>query len=144
MLSQKVHYAEECNCLLNNKQLDSKNSILSLITFLDEVGIMRRNGHLLRSPILSYSERHPILLPYHCKFTHLLKHDVHIRSIHGQNQLMLRIIRCDVISRCKRCSLYKSWVCTQIMAALQLTIYLVNIRGPLSKLINIGCVKSLY
>ncbi|XP_065365684.1 uncharacterized protein LOC135958720 [Calliphora vicina] len=91
---------------------------------------MRLNGRLEKSPTLTYSEKHPIILPYSCRFTLLLIEFVHLISIHGGNQLMLRILRMEfwvprlkckirgVISRCKWCIIDRKRACSQIMAAL--------------------------
>lgn len=91
---------------------------------------MRLNGRLAKSPTLSYTEKHPIVLPYFCHFTRLLVDYVHLLSVHGGNQLMLRIMRIEYwiprvkilirasINRCKPCLLAKKRSCTQIMAAL--------------------------
>ena len=89
---------------------------------------MRLNGRLSQSPTLSYSERHPILLPYPSKFARLLLEQIHVDSLHGGNQLMLRMLRMEywipratslirsTIRHCKLCVLAQ--ICTQIMASL--------------------------
>ncbi|XP_065370843.1 uncharacterized protein LOC135962859 [Calliphora vicina] len=130
ILAQKVNFAEEYKCLLEKRPLSSKSSLLTLNPFLDNEGVMRLNGRLAKSPSLVYTERHPILLPYSCRFTLLLTEFVHMISIHGGNQLMLRILRIEywvprlrtlvraVVNRCKRCILDRKRTCTQIMAAL--------------------------
>lgn len=56
---------------------------------------MRLNGRLVRSPTLSYSERHPILLPYKCRYSRLLVEKLHVVSIHGGIQLLLRLIHSE-------------------------------------------------
>ncbi|XP_075161640.1 uncharacterized protein LOC142234394 [Haematobia irritans] len=64
VLSQRAHYPDEYYCLMEKKPLGSRSSLLSLNPFLDEEGVMRLNGRLSRCPTLSYSERHPIIVPY--------------------------------------------------------------------------------
>ncbi|XP_075150654.1 uncharacterized protein LOC142224752 [Haematobia irritans] len=88
ILSQRAHYPDEYYCLVEKKPLGSRSSLLSLNPFLDEEGVMRLNGRLSRCPTLSYSERHPIIVPYNSRFARLL--DI---SIHEGNQLVLRLIR---------------------------------------------------
>ncbi|XP_075157807.1 uncharacterized protein LOC142231072 [Haematobia irritans] len=130
VLSQRAHYPDEYYCLREKKPLGSRSSLLSLNPFLDEEGVMRLNGRLSRCPTLSYSERHPIIVPYNSRFARLLVKYVHDISIHGGNQLVLRLIRIEywiprltslirsTINRCKRCLLDRKKSCTQIMAAL--------------------------
>lgn len=113
-----------------NNTISHKSTLLSLNPFLDQAGVMRLNGRLAKSPSLSYSERHPILLPYNCRFTKLLAEFTHLISIHGGNQLVLRLLRCEywvprlktlvrtIINRCKPCCIHKKRTCNQIMAAL--------------------------
>ena len=130
MIAQKVHYAEEYNSLLNGRSIDSKSSLLPLNPFLDDKGVMRLNGRLAQSPTLVYSERHPILLPYHSKLSLLLVENLHNISIHGGIQLVLRMLRTQywlpratslirkIIRNCKPCLLEKKRSCSQIMASL--------------------------
>ncbi|XP_075150880.1 uncharacterized protein LOC142224988 [Haematobia irritans] len=130
ILSQRPHYPDEYYCLMEKKPLGSRSSFLSLNPFLDGEGVMRLNGRLSRCPTLSYSERHPIIVPYNSTFARLLVKYVHDISIHGGNQLVLRLIRIEywiprltslirsTINHCKRCLLDRKKSCTQIMAAL--------------------------
>ncbi|XP_075150623.1 uncharacterized protein LOC142224721 [Haematobia irritans] len=130
VLAQKMNYGNEYKDLMDRSSLGTGSSLVSLNPFLDEMGVMRMYGRLSRSPILSYSERHPIILPYSCRFTKLLVEFVHLISIHGGNQLMLRILRIEywiprvrnlirsVIHRCKPCLLERKRVCSQVMAPL--------------------------
>ncbi|XP_075162828.1 uncharacterized protein LOC142235458 [Haematobia irritans] len=130
VLAQRANYASDYMNLLRKRPLDSKSSLLALNPFVDDKGVMRMNGRLSRSPTLSYSERHPIILPYGCRFSKLLVSFVHLVSIHGGNQLVLRILRIEywiprvknlvrtVIHNCKPCILERKRSCSQIMAAL--------------------------
>ncbi|XP_065356279.1 uncharacterized protein LOC135950678 [Calliphora vicina] len=130
IVAQKGNFTEEYKCLLEKRPLSSKSSLLPLNPFLDNEGVMRLNGRLARPPSLVYTEWHPILLPYSCRFTLLLAEFIHKISIHGGNQLMLRIIRIEywiprlktlvrtIVNRCKQCVLDRKRACTQLMAAL--------------------------
>ncbi|XP_046803802.1 uncharacterized protein LOC124419226 [Lucilia cuprina] len=130
IVTQKVKFTEEYKSQLEKRPISSKSSLLPLNPILDKEGVMRLNGRLARSPSLAYTERHPILLPYACRFTLLLAEFIHKISIHGGNQLMLRIIRIEylipraktlvrtVVNKCKQCILDRKRACTQIMAAL--------------------------
>ncbi|XP_043657461.1 uncharacterized protein LOC122622884 [Drosophila teissieri] len=91
--TQRADYPEEYNILQSKGQLPSSSCILNLNPFLDADGIMRSCGRLTASDSLSYDERHPILLAYHSKLAELLVTFTHRISIHGRNQLMVRLIR---------------------------------------------------
>lgn len=94
------------------------------------MGIIRANGRLVQSPALTYDERHPILLPYDSKLTRLITEFTHKITLHGGNQLMIRVLRTEywifrlrtlvknVINNCKTCVLYKKQTQNQIMASL--------------------------
>lgn len=96
---------------------------------IDSDGIIRANGRLTNST-LSYSERFPIILPYQAHISMLLVQFNHDLSMHGGNQLVIRLIRCEFwipriknlvkkcIRSCKICVIHKKQFRTQIMAAL--------------------------
>ncbi|XP_069961964.1 uncharacterized protein [Bactrocera oleae] len=91
---------------------------------------MRVNGRLSNSAALSYNERHPIILPHSSRLTKLLTQFTHSITLHGGNQLVLRLMRTEfwipklktliksIIHQCKICVLHKKIETTQIMAAL--------------------------
>ncbi|XP_075150510.1 uncharacterized protein LOC142224614 [Haematobia irritans] len=130
LMTQKAHFPHEYLTLSAGKPLSSTSSIINLNPFLDSEGIIRSNGRLVASPILSYDERHPVILPYNCQFSRLYTRFVHQISLHGGNQLVLRLVRMKfwipkiknliktTIHNCKICIIYKRRCRTQIMAAL--------------------------
>ncbi|XP_017465091.1 PREDICTED: uncharacterized protein LOC108358328 isoform X2 [Rhagoletis zephyria] len=130
ILAQMKHFLEEQRCLTSKTPISPKSKLLTLNPFLDCQGIMRVNGRLANSLILSYNEKHPILLPYSCSFSRLLVHLIHNISLHGGNQLMLRLLRQQywipkaknliktVIHNCRTCVIHKKRNQSQIMAAL--------------------------
>lgn len=91
---------------------------------------MRICGRLQSSPVLTYNERHPIILPYNCQYSRLLVSFIHQITLHGGNQLVLQLIRTQywipkiqnliktTIHKCKPCILYKRRCQKQLMAAL--------------------------
>ena len=128
--TQKHFFAEEYD-LLSRKQVLSKNScLLTLNPFIDSQGIIRANGRLVQSPELTYNERHPILLPYGCRLSRLLVEFTHKITLHGGNQLLIRLLRSEfwifrlkvlikaVIHSCRTCVIHKQRTQTQIMASL--------------------------
>nr|XP_041633353.1 uncharacterized protein LOC121503201 [Drosophila kikkawai] len=98
--------------------------------FLDPHGLIRACGRVMASEVLQYDERHPIFLPYNCQLACLLVSFTHRISLHGGNQLMVRLIRSkfwiprvknlvkSVIFSCKICVIYKKKLQTQLMGEL--------------------------
>ncbi|XP_065361992.1 uncharacterized protein LOC135955567 [Calliphora vicina] len=130
ILCQTEYFKNEYHCLKRRNPIPNKSNLLTLTPFLDSANIMRANGRLANSNSLSYSERHPVLLPYGSSFVKLLTQHVHLITLHGGNQLMLRIIRSGywvpklknlvsvVVNKCSPCTRYKNRQTTQFMAAL--------------------------
>ncbi|XP_059222451.1 uncharacterized protein LOC131996706 [Stomoxys calcitrans] len=127
---RKAYFPDEYLALSAKKTIASKSSLLSLNPFLDDEGVMRICGRLTSSPVLSYNERHPVILPYSSQLSRLLVKFTHEISIHGGNQLVLRLLRMQfwiikvknliktIINRCKPCILYKQRCQRQMMSAL--------------------------
>ncbi|XP_060665556.1 uncharacterized protein LOC132797796 [Drosophila nasuta] len=115
--AQNRVYAKECASLRSHNRLIGSSDILSLNPFLDKQGVLRSCGRVRASTSLSYDERHPIILPFGCVFSRLLVSFTHQVSLHGGNQLVMRLVRTKywtpklrnlvktVISACKTCVL---------------------------------------
>ncbi|XP_059223145.1 uncharacterized protein LOC131996956 [Stomoxys calcitrans] len=129
-MSQKAFYPREYLSLSLKNPILKSSSLLNLNPFCDSEGVLRICGRLTSSPFLTYNERHPVILPYNCQFSRLLVRFVHEISLHGGNQLVLRLIRMQywipkvknliktVINKCKPCILYRRRCQTQLMSAL--------------------------
>ncbi|XP_059226988.1 uncharacterized protein LOC131998556 [Stomoxys calcitrans] len=130
IVTQKHYFASEYHELQEESRISPSSSLLGLNPFIDSSGLMRANGRLVQCPVLTYNERHPILLPYDARLTQLLVDFAHRITLHGGNQLMTRILRSEfwifrlkplvkkVIHNCKTCILYKKHAQSQIMASL--------------------------
>lgn len=128
--TQKAKFSKEYLSLSMGKSILNCSPLLSLNPFLDAEGVMRICGRLEYSSALSYDERHPILVPYNCQFSRLLIRFIHHISLHGGNQLVLRLVRTNywipkvqnliktTIHNCKPCVLYKKKCQKQLMSAL--------------------------
>lgn len=90
---QRAHYPNEYMTLSAKKPISSNSTILSLNPFIDGEGIMRISGRLELASNLSYNEKHPIIMPYNSQYSRLLVRFVRKISLHGGNQLVLRLIR---------------------------------------------------
>ncbi|XP_059223120.1 uncharacterized protein LOC131996933 [Stomoxys calcitrans] len=130
IMTQQNYFSPEYHDLRQNTRISSSSSLLTLNPFIDSNGLMRANGRLVQSPVLTYDERHPILLPYEARLTQLLVKFTHRITLHGGNQLMTRVLRSEfwifrlkplvkkVIHNCKTCILYRKHSQSQIMASL--------------------------
>ncbi|XP_044249352.2 uncharacterized protein [Drosophila takahashii] len=90
-------------------------------------GLLRACGRLTASKVLQYDERHPVLLPYSCRLSRLLVQFTHQITLHGGNQLIVRLMRSKywipkvknlvkgVVNSCKVCTIYKKRLQTQLM-----------------------------
>ncbi|XP_075162874.1 uncharacterized protein LOC142235507 [Haematobia irritans] len=129
-MSQKAFYPNEYMLLSAKKQVASTSSIVSLNPFIDPEGIMSICGRLVSSPALSYDERHPIILSYCCQYSRLLVKFIHDITLHGGNQLVLKLVRTKywiprvknmikaTINKCKPCVIYRHRCQKQLMSAL--------------------------
>ncbi|XP_017490770.1 PREDICTED: uncharacterized protein LOC108378971 isoform X1 [Rhagoletis zephyria] len=129
-LAQKQHYGAEIAKLKTKECIESKSEILPLNPFLDKDDVLRTGGRLGTSLDLAYNERHPVILPYNCRLSRLIVQFIHETSLHGENQLMLRLIRTQywipkvktmirsTIHNCKICTIYKKRAQGQLMGIL--------------------------
>ena len=130
IVNQQVAFPEEYKALTNKESVSKTSSLLSFNPFIDGKGILRVSGRLVQAPGLSYDERHPMILPYNCELSRLLVRFTHLISLHGDNELVHRLIRLQfaipkvknlikaTIHRCKICVIHKQKVQSQLMGAL--------------------------
>ncbi|XP_075157510.1 uncharacterized protein LOC142230767 [Haematobia irritans] len=138
IVTQKAYFPEEYFNLFNGHPLRKTSSLLSLNPFLDEDGLMRVGGRLSNANFIPFNERHPVILPYDCKFSRLLTCFIHEITLHGGNQLMLRVFRSEfwiprakniiryVIGNCKVCTIFARRSRTQIMSSLPISRTLID------------------
>jgi len=87
--------------------------------FLDTHGILRIGGRL-KHAVLTYDERHPIIIPPSSWLTQLLMTSCHLRTLHGGVQLTLGLLRLcfwlprgrtmmkQAIHRCTTCARWRA------------------------------------
>lgn len=90
--AQSIAYAPELRLLEEKRPLPGRSSLLKLSPFKDEEGLLRVGGRLKNS-VLSFDERHPVILPPESHFSGLIVDALHRRSLHGGVQLTLGLIR---------------------------------------------------
>ncbi|XP_037811016.1 uncharacterized protein LOC119603147 [Lucilia sericata] len=127
---QKAAFPNDYKALSARQNLPKSSGILNLNPFLDPEGLIRSCGRLELSSELSYNEKHPIIIPYNSKFARFLVKFIHDITLHGGNQLVLRLLRSQywipkaknlikaTINNCKTCVIYKRRCQRQMMAAL--------------------------
>ena len=91
--TQRREFPVEYHCLSEKRPVPSSSAILSMNPFLDPQGLIRACGRVAASESLQYNERHPVILPYNCLLSRLLANFTHRITLHGGNQLMVRLIR---------------------------------------------------
>lgn len=98
-----------------------------LIFIRNRLFYLSQQRHFL-NVLLSYNDRHPIILPYGCRLSRLYVEFIHKLTFHGGHRLVLNMVRQEcwiiraktliktVIHNCKTCVLYQKK--TQIMSVL--------------------------
>ncbi|XP_041633410.2 uncharacterized protein [Drosophila kikkawai] len=128
-MTQRRYLPLEYACLSQKRPIPASSSIKNMNPFLDPHGLIRACGRVTASEVLQYDERHPIFLPYNCQLARLLVSFTHRISLHGGNQLMVRLIRSKFwiprvknlvksIFSCKICVIHKKKLQTQLMGEL--------------------------
>ncbi|XP_046392178.1 uncharacterized protein LOC124160386 [Ischnura elegans] len=112
--AQSEVFFNELHDLQRKNQVSSKSSLKMLHAFLDENNVIRVGGRISSSDI-SYSQKHPIVLPPKHHLTKLIVMQEHTRQLHAGPQLLLSSIRqrfwllngrnlCrQIVHQCTRC-----------------------------------------
>lgn len=87
---QRTYFYTEIHELSKGEVAKSSSVLRALNPFLD-CDIIRVGGRL-RQAELDYKVKHPIILPK-SQIAKLIVHYMHIRALHGELQLTLRILR---------------------------------------------------
>ncbi|XP_025270387.1 uncharacterized protein LOC112639726 [Camponotus floridanus] len=126
---QSNHFGADLKLTSQDLALGKSNSLARFSPFLDAEGLLRVGGRLKHS-ILTYDERHPVLLPKDSHLTRLIVDDCHQRALHGGTQLTLSLIRQQywiprgqaivkgAISRCITCVRWRAATPQQLMGDL--------------------------
>ncbi|XP_070139969.1 uncharacterized protein [Drosophila kikkawai] len=75
---------------------------------------MRACGRVTSSDLLQYDERHPVILPYDCHLSRLLVRFTHRITLHGGNQLMIRLIRSKILDPKERTAFSRPFTFTGV------------------------------
>jgi len=113
-LLQAAQFADELEKLKGKGELRSKSRLINLSPFLDENGLIRVGGRLRKSQ-LSFSQKHPILLPTRHPLTDSIIREIHETHHHTSIQSTLYMLRQKfwifdgrnqirkIVRACKRC-----------------------------------------
>ncbi|KAF6025536.1 hypothetical protein EB796_016159 [Bugula neritina] len=128
---QQSHYKEDYSTVKQGQQLSKSKPLAKLNPFIDGAGIMRVGGRLQRSQVLSYEEKHPIILPRDAHVTSLIVRHYHNSIYHLGRTSTLSAIRTagywvvgatrlvkSMLSKCVTCNRLRGKPITQIMSML--------------------------
>ncbi|CAK9799110.1 hypothetical protein ANTPLA_LOCUS1901 [Anthophora plagiata] len=91
-LVQSHTFAQELRDLNQGNPINKKSKLLNLAPFIDESALIRVGGRLKHAPI-SYSCKHPILLPRNHHVTDLIIRNEHFNHWHAGIQATLNAVR---------------------------------------------------
>ncbi|XP_026830877.1 uncharacterized protein LOC113563430 [Ooceraea biroi] len=128
-ISQQHDFGEEIRLLSDGQRLPRRSPLLSLRPFFDQNGLLRVGGRL-QGALLSYEERHPVILAKRSHLALLLVRDAHGRCLHAGPQLTRSVLARRywilqfnslvraVTHQCVKCARYRGDTASQQMAHL--------------------------
>ncbi|UYV73090.1 hypothetical protein LAZ67_10001791, partial [Cordylochernes scorpioides] len=130
-----IRCAQQEDCYIDLKQLEAfqplsgKSPLIKLNPFLDKGGLLRVGGRL-NNALLSFDQKHPIILPKAHYITQLVIRHYHERLLHAGVQLTLSAIRekywipsgrClvkQILFKCIKCARFRTKAVQQLMGNL--------------------------
>ncbi|XP_067934975.1 uncharacterized protein [Watersipora subatra] len=92
-LVQHEHFSAEIDRLESNQEINKSSSLIKLSPFLDDKGILRIGGRLHESTVLSFEEKHPIIIPKSSHLATLIIDHCHKLAAHQGREHTLAQIR---------------------------------------------------
>lgn len=86
-------FPREIHILNREKLLPPHHHLSGLSPFIDDLGLIRVGGRLRNSADLTFSEKHPLLLPAKHKFTESLFKWTHVKLLHGGPKAMMAAVQ---------------------------------------------------
>lgn len=86
---QSINFSEEIKKIREKQDLPRNSKIRSLTPYLDEHGLLRVGGRLNQSDLLTFNQKHPILIAKQCELARLIIADAHKNTFHGGPQATL-------------------------------------------------------
>lgn len=127
--AQKQEFSEEIEEIKKTGKGKPRGKLKSLCPIIDDDGILRVSGRLQNSD-LDENQKHPIIMPHHNHFSHLLIAEAHKTTLHGGPTLMLHHLRTRFwiisakplvkryVRNCVKCKRYTASVQPQLMGQL--------------------------
>lgn len=127
--TQQLHFGKEIRAIRAHNNEIEKSDLNKLKPVLDKDGILRVWGRIENAPV-SEDEKHPIIIPHNSHFARLLLYEAHLKTKHGNVQIMLHYVRAkywitrsrrsalDIIKSCVRCVRFQQVDRQQLMADL--------------------------
>ncbi|XP_065079196.1 uncharacterized protein LOC135702127 [Ochlerotatus camptorhynchus] len=91
--AQAHAYSEEVHELTNGHSVGKRNSLHSLVPFLDEYGVVRVGGRIGCAPHIPYAAKHPVVLPRDHRITFLLVDSFHQWFLHANGETVCNELR---------------------------------------------------
>lgn len=85
-------FSREVRALTNMTPIPKSSSIISLAPWMDTKRVLRVGGRIKNANI-SFTQKHPIILPYESQLSKLLIQNTHHITSHGNTQLVMAVIR---------------------------------------------------
>ncbi|XP_070524041.1 uncharacterized protein [Cardiocondyla obscurior] len=126
---QASHWSSEIRAVSTGTPFQKGHPLANLSPFLDAQGILRVGGRI-RHSLLSFDEKHPMILPRNSHLTGLIIASCHFRVLHGGVQQTLGLLRRQYwipggraavkrhVHKCSQCVRWRAAAPHQIMADL--------------------------
>lgn len=89
---QREHFSDEILRIQNKESVLNRSRLRDLCPFLDENGLLRVGGRLLKADV-SKDKKFPLVLPGNCRLSELIIDAVHKRNLHCGPQQLIALLR---------------------------------------------------
>lgn len=126
---QNLYFSDEIDRLRKNIGVLKQSKLKQLAPFFDDEGLLRCGGRMENS-LLTYNEKHPIILPGKHEIVRMLVDQLHIDNLHAGQRALLAVTRQkywilggsnlvrQIVHKCVLCSRAKPKIISQIMGDL--------------------------
>ncbi|XP_067945302.1 uncharacterized protein [Watersipora subatra] len=92
-VTQQEYLSAELNAISTGNAVSKGSALPQLNPFINKDGLLCVGGRAEKSPLLSYTEKHPIIMPKHSLFARHIVQDVHNKTHHLGRSYTLTAIR---------------------------------------------------
>lgn len=91
-ICQREGFRQEVSDLVQGRAISKRSNLRALTPWLDDNGIMRVGGRLQKA-IISFDNKHPVILPNDHHLTKLIVRQMHLDTLHGGPRLMMGMLQ---------------------------------------------------